>query len=129
MINAQQSPITDYVRQAHGFLQKAYDYLEQGDLHQASEKGWGAASHMAKAVGLAQNWPYENHSEYRRLMRQATEATGNDHLRFLHGRAEQLHMNYYEREQFLDIGTIRQDIDGMRELLTIMEPLLGNRAE
>ena len=32
------------------FLTKAYKYFEEGDLVQASEKGWGAAASMVKAV-------------------------------------------------------------------------------
>ncbi len=46
--------ITDHVNQARDLLAKSREYLTQSDLHQASEKGWGAAAHMVKAVAIAQ---------------------------------------------------------------------------
>ena len=46
--------VADYVNQARDFLAKSREYLTQGDLHQASEKGWGAAAHLVKAVAIAQ---------------------------------------------------------------------------
>jgi len=45
--------VTDYETQARDFLVKGQQYLAAGDLHQASERGWGAAAHMAKAVAEA----------------------------------------------------------------------------
>ena len=46
--------MADHAAQARDFLEKSREYLAAGDLHQASEKGWGAASHMVKAVAVAQ---------------------------------------------------------------------------
>ena len=88
--------VGDYATQAREFLIKSREYLAVGDLHQASEKGWGAAAHMAKAVALAQGWEYSRHSHFHRVMNLAGQLTGNDRLSFLHGRAEILHINYYE---------------------------------
>ena len=48
------SEIAAYESQAREFLAKSRVFLTAGDLHQASEKGWGAAAHMTKAVALAQ---------------------------------------------------------------------------
>ena len=56
--------VTDYREQAKLFLARAWEYLAQGDLHQASEKGWGAAAHMVKAVAEAQGVPYQTHDEF-----------------------------------------------------------------
>ena len=41
---------TDHYQRAGYFLQKSREFLSDGDLHQASEKGWGAAAHIVKAV-------------------------------------------------------------------------------
>ena len=46
--------VADYVNQARDFLAKSREYLTQGDLHQASEKGWSTAAHMVKAVAVSQ---------------------------------------------------------------------------
>ena len=42
--------VEDYRQQSRYFLAKSREYLADDDLHQASEKGWGAAAWMAKAV-------------------------------------------------------------------------------
>ena len=54
----------DYRQQARNFLGKSREYLAEGDLHQASEKGWGAAAWMAKAVAETRGWEYMNSSKW-----------------------------------------------------------------
>ena len=54
--------------QAREFLEMAREYLAAGQLHQASEKAWDAAAHMAKAVALVQEWQYERHSHFHQVM-------------------------------------------------------------
>ena len=49
-----QDTVGDYRQQSREFLTKGRTYLADGDLHQAAEKGWGAAAWMAKAVAEAQ---------------------------------------------------------------------------
>ena len=109
--------------QAREFLGKAREYLAAGDLHQASEKGWGAAAHMAKAVALTQGWPYERHGQFHQVMNRARTLTGNDRIRSLHGRAERLHVNFYETREDLDQEAIKEDLADIAELLDILGPL------
>lgn len=54
----------DHVALATNFLERSKSCLAQGDLHQASEKGWGAASHIIKAVAAGNNWEYERHDDF-----------------------------------------------------------------
>ena len=115
--------VNDYEAQAREFLAKGREYLAAGDLHQASEKGWGAAAHMAKAVAVAQGWQYRRHPDFSVVMNQAALLTGNDRLRDLRGRANDLHGNYYERKRFLDAETISTDLESMAELLELLAPL------
>ena len=117
--------VAGYESQAREFLVKGRNFLAAGDLHQASEKGWGAAAHMAKAVAIAQGWQYARHSHYHRVMNRAGRLTGNTRLPFLHGRAEILHANYYELKEDLDAALIRNDLDSVAELLEILHPLTG----
>ena len=115
--------VTDYEAQAREFLAKGREYLTAGDLHQASEKGWGAAAHMAKAVAEAQGWEYEKHRDFSRVMNQASRITGNDRLRDLRARVNDLHGNYYERKRFLDAESIGKDIESIEELVALLAPL------
>ena len=112
-----------HVAQAREFLGRSQEYLAAGDLHQASEKGWGAAAHMAKAVALAQGMTYERHSHFHQVMNRARQLTGSDRLRLLHGRADVLHVNFYELSGGLDASAISSDLADMAELLDLLQPL------
>ena len=117
--------ITDYEAQAREFLAKSRGYLAQGDLHQASEKGWGAAAHMAKAVAVAQGWTYETHLDFSLVIDQARRLTENSSLSGLRGIANELHGNYYRRKRHLDSGLIGEDLERVAEMLDILHPLTG----
>lgn len=123
MVTDDPAVIADHESQAREFLGKAPDYLNAGDLHQASEKGWGAAAHMAKAVAVAQGWEYETHADFSVVLNQAWQATGNDRLRDLRGIANELHGNYYRRKRHLNAEVIGQDIESVAELMTALAPL------
>ena len=125
MIDEHFEEVSEYAAQAREFLVKGRQYLAAGDLHQASEKGWGAAAHITKAVSLAQGWQYSRHSHFHRIMIQARQLTGNARIPDLHGRAEILHINYYERKSVLDAATIGEDLDKMAELVEALSPLTG----
>ena len=120
--------IADHETQAREFLAKARDYLTAGDLHQASEKGWGAAAHMAKAVAVARGWEYETHADFSVVLNQAWQTTGNDRLRALRGIANDLHGNYYRRKRHLNAEVIGRDIESVAELVEALAPLAGEAA-
>ena len=112
-----------YLNQSRIFLDRARQYLEENDLHQASEKGWGAATHMAKAVAETQGWSYGRHDEFFKVMRQAQESTGDDRLRAWTNSANALHGFFYWRREALDSATIAQDIDDVASMHQALEPL------
>lgn len=113
----------DYRTQAWDFLAKSRQYLADGDLHQASEKGWGAAAHMVKAVAAARGWEYEMHDQFRSAVRNARQWSWDERLRTLGYSAEALHKNYYQRGIFLDSEEIRADLDDVELMLNILQPL------
>ena len=113
----------DYRQQARQFLAKSREYLAEGNLHQASEKGWGAAAWMAKAVATAQGWEYGRHDQFSVILNNARRLTGDDRLRGLRSIANELHGNYYKREFLLSADAIALDLDSIADLLAILEPL------
>ena len=115
--------VEDYRQQAYVFLDRARGYLADDDLHQASEKGWGAAAWMAKAVALTYGWQYENHAQFGVVMRNASDLTGNDRLLDLSAIAYTLHRSYYTRRRFLSGRSIGHYLESMAELLDALEPL------
>ncbi len=115
--------VADYRRQAREFLVKSRQYLAEDDLHQASEKGWGAAAWMAKAVAEAQGWKYTRHDEFFVVMNQIEQTTGNRQLGSLKGEANLLHGYFYTRKRYLSADDIGRRLDQMAALLDILEPL------
>ena len=117
--------VADHASKAREFLNRSREYLAIGDLHQASEKGWGAAAHMTKAVAVAQGWQYTNHSHFSNVLNEARRQTGNPRFRDLRSIANELHINYYKRDILLEADAIGEDIESIAELLTLLAPLTG----
>lgn len=115
--------VEDYVTQAREFLEHSRIYLADGHLHQASEKGWGAAAHMAKAVAITQGWDYSKHADFSFVMNKAVELLCDDSIRPLRSVANELHGNFYQRKRFLNAQVIGADLDSVAELLDALTPL------
>ena len=78
---------------------RAGTYLEIGDLRQASEKGWGAAAQLVKAV--AENWKdagvtHGRHQDLRALVAGLATADREPDLDMMFHAAQDLHENFYE---------------------------------
>ena len=116
-------PVADYREQSREFLQRARTYLASGDLHQAAEKGWGAAAWMAKAVAETHGWKYSGHDEYFTVMYQAQDLTGDGRLRSLTAVANTLHGFFYTRKRFLRPEIIGANLNDVELLLDILQPL------
>ena len=119
--------VMDYRGQAREFLAQSREHLAGGNLHQASEKGWGAAAWMAKAVAETQGWQYDRHDHFQVVLNNARVMTGNDRLIDLSAVAHNLHRNFYVRRRFLDMEEIGLNLDRIAELLDILEPLTSAR--
>ena len=115
--------IEDYRLQSREFLAKSRTYLAADDLHQASEKGWGAAAWMAKAVATAQKWQYDKHEHFGEVLYQAGKLTGDDRIRILREIANGLHGNFYQRKRFLHADNIASSLEEVATLLDLLEPL------
>ena len=115
--------VADYRQQSREFLSKGRAYLADGDLHQASEKGWGAAAWMAKAVAEAQGWQYRRHDEFLKVIRQAQDLSGDARLRDLRRAASELHGNFYTRKMLLVPEDIGEGLNEVERMLDILQPL------
>ena len=116
--------VTDHVAQARSFLERSKSYLAQGDLHQASEKGWGAASHIIKAVAAANNWEYEYHDQFESVVINARQRYRQPSLLEMSRAAEALHRNYFRRSLLLNADAIREDVDDVERMVNFLEPLV-----
>ena len=74
------------------FWKQAQEELEKGDLRQASEKGWGAAAQMVKAVAVCNGLEHRAHRDLFTVV----SGLDNHQLRTNFGLASSLHTNFYE---------------------------------
>ena len=115
--------VTDHRQRAEYFLRRSRDFLADGDLHQASEKGWGAAAHIVKAVAAINGWRYESHDEFDAVLEQASTIAGNDRIHDLGNAAHYLHRNYYKHKALLNSDRVRRNLDNVGELMELLRPL------
>ncbi len=115
--------VADYRQQARRFLDRSREYLAEDDLHQAAEKGWGAAAWMAKAVAENQGWNYNKHDQFWDVMYLAEQMAGDQRVKYLKGTANLLHGYFYTRKRFLRSDDIAGNLELISTLLDILEPL------
>ena len=87
---------TSYRSQSRVFLAQASEELEKDDLRQASEKGWGAAAEILKAVSAERGWVHHSHRSLYDAVDLLVAETGEEGIRFQFAAAGQLHTNFYE---------------------------------
>ena len=89
--------IRKHLPKAREYWSKWPAYLDEGDLCQAGEKGWGAVAQLVKAVAAHRGWRHFGHEEIRAAIRQiADESDDEPAMRRALLSAESLHGNFYE---------------------------------
>lgn len=111
----------EYAATSRDFLAKAQAALDQGDLPQASEKGWGAAAQMVKAIADERGWPHNGHGLLFQAVRQLVIETGDEQLSTLFHVANSLHSNFYEH--WLPSEMVQSGVDRVRELVDKLDQL------
>ena len=100
-------------------LAQAMGEWESGDLRQASEKGWGAAAQVVKAVAEQRGWQHNNHRLLHQIMGRIVNETGDQEISTLFLATSGLHTNFYEdafpsqmvRDGLQDVGRLLDKLD------------------
>ena len=111
-----------YRESSHHLLAQARSELAAGDVRQASEKGWGAAALMLKAVAEERGWEHERHRHHFRTVSHLQAELGDGAITDDFARANLLHENFYEDE--LASAEVAEGLDRVQGLLDKLEPLL-----
>ena len=103
-------------------LMEAEELLRKGDYLQASEKAWGAAAQMVKAVVAREGRTTRSHGELHREVARIVKETGDEELRRLWQSAGMLHQNFYENwfpQEMVEgnIRDVKRFIEKLRQLL------------
>ncbi len=87
---------TTYREQSQVYLGQAREELAKGDLPQASEKGWGAASQMVKAIAQERGWQHRRHRDLYQIVGKLRLEIVNPKLTSLFSAATALRVNISE---------------------------------
>lgn len=115
---------TDYRAGSRAMMAHSRTELAQGDLQQASEKGWGAAAQMMKAVAQGRGWEHDRHRHLHRIASRLRAETGDGDICRLFAIANNLHENFYENQ--MAVQDIDQSLDDVERLLQKLEAILSN---
>ena len=119
------TPAERYARRSRHYLTKAHRELAQGDLLQAAEKGWGAASQILKAMAERRRWPHSQHASLYRVVDRIVQETGDDLIIYQFAVANELHVNFYEERMSASMVTDR--LKRITAFVERVEALLAQR--
>ena len=102
-------------------LVQAQACLADGDLLQASEKGWETAAQMVKAVAEARGWDHGGRRELHQAVEWLVVETGQPELRSHFSAANTLRANFYD--DFLEAEDVRAYLEAVECLVELLGPL------
>ena len=111
-----------YRTASRDLLEQATRELEAGDSRQASEKAWGAAAQMVKAVAEGRGWRHGNHFLLFQTVNRLAEEARDEQTIALFQAASSLHTNFYENWQPAE--SVAAGIRSVATLLDKLEPLI-----
>ena len=114
---------TPDVSQGRDLMAQAWEELERGDLRQASEKAWGAASQMVKAAAEIRRWDHQSRGDLHNAVRLLAVEMGDRSFRLLFNTAECLHQNFYEG--WLPAEVVREDLENVSTFVERMERIVA----
>ena len=82
-------------RAALGFLEQAEQELASGDMRQASEKLWGAATDAVTAIAMQRGWRHRSHRDLKNAVQRLASEQDDMTLQAEFAAAEKFHINYY----------------------------------
>ena len=110
-----------YQERSREYLSKAFQELADGDLTQASEKGWGAAAQMVKAVANDRGMEHHSHRSLLLAAQNIENNLGGDAATQF-AFAEQLHRNFYE--DTLDRAGVTMRLEQVASFVDSLDRLL-----
>ncbi len=105
------------------FLRRSRAYLDDGQLLQASEKGWGAA-HAAMFIAGIRNWKYREHWEFEaEVVAGLARETGNNNVHTWGRSANELHTNFYRDDK--NAAQIAAHLNDVANFVNFIRQLTG----
>jgi HEPN domain-containing protein len=112
----------NYLKLNNKYLKEAETLINKGDYVQASEKFWGAAAEMVKAVAAKRGIELKSHGDLHGFVTRLKRELGEPELTRLFGTAATLHQNFYEN--WLPPETVVDYGEAVRELVNRLSKLV-----
>jgi uncharacterized protein (UPF0332 family) len=111
-----------HLKLSEKYIKDAEDFLSKKDYAQASEKAWGAAAQVVKALATKEGKELRSHASLWKYVDELAERLGEIELRHLWGRANNLYQNFYEnwmpaREVELAVNDVKSFVEKLKKLL------------
>ncbi len=111
-----------HLKLSEKYLKDAEAFLTKGDYVQASEKAWGAASQIVKALAAREGREIRSHGELHRYVAELSKKKGDREIMRLWFSATSLHQNFYENwfpEEAVMSGVedVKSFVEKLRKLL------------
>ena len=117
----------EYKRTGQRYIRQADEEFEKGNLAQASEKAWSAASECIKALAAQRGFVPESHRELRWALYQiAGKHDRYKRINELLAIGEGLIVN--SRDDWMSPKWVRLSIEDMKELISILEDIPSSGA-
>ena len=104
------------------FLIKGRAHLAEGDLLQASEKGWGAAAQMVKAVAETRGWRHSTHGDLYHAVDLVAEELSDPRVQTLFRSVSALRQNVYE--DYMPETGVSTGLDDAEEITDLLAAVL-----
>ena len=105
------------------YLREAKALMEEGDYVQASEKFWGAAAGMVRAVAAKRDIEIRSHGELHGFASRLGRELNDPELPRFFGTAATLHQNFYEN--WLPPEAVKDYGEAVKELVERLKRLMG----
>jgi uncharacterized protein (UPF0332 family) len=111
-----------HLKLSEKYMKDAEELLTKKDYIQASEKAWGAASQIVKALAAREGRELRGYASLWQFVDEIAEKLQDIELRRLWSRANSLHQNFYEnwmpsRDIIYAIEDVKKFIERIRKLL------------
>ena len=117
------APVVTYRETCARMMAQARVELDAGDLRQASEKAWGAAAQMVKAIAHQRGWRHDSHGGLFRAVRNLSNEARDPEIHRLFMSANGLHVNFYEGG--FDAAMVMDHMSRTEQFIARLEPLLA----
>ena len=111
-----------HLKLSEKYLRDAEDFLAKGDYVQASEKAWGAASQMVKALAARRGKEIRSHGELHKYVAELSGEKEDREIITLWFSASSLHQNFCEN--WLPEEAVRSGVENVKSFLEKLKKLL-----